>query len=282
MSASHGSATAHVASSGASPLLLSPRSPSLSPPHSLLHPPHSLPLHLPLSSSHFLPPFLSPPYLSPFFLFSLFPLSLLLTYSFFHPSLPFSLPPFISLSFSLSTPFFFLISSYLSPSPNFSYSHTSSSLFSLHYHFYHSLLFSSSLYFSHLSIPARYDFPELQPRRPAPPIVCAPSSPTPASRPSSTATPSPRQTLAAELEAPCELPRARRPARPRRIGGWQHREIQLGLDRQTRRRDATPFPVIPVLLPACSPTTSRSAPSWRSTPGSTCAPASTSPSPCSA
>ena len=37
---------------------------------------------------------------------------------------------------------------------------------------------------------------------------------------------------------------------PKGIGGWQHREIQLGLDRQTgAERTPTPFPVIAVLLP---------------------------------
>ena len=37
---------------------------------------------------------------------------------------------------------------------------------------------------------------------------------------------------------------------PKGIRGWQHREIQLGLDRQTgAEKTATPFPVIPVLLP---------------------------------
>ena len=41
---------------------------------------------------------------------------------------------------------------------------------------------------------------------------------------------------------------------PAGIGGWQHREIQLGLDRQTAAaRTATPFPVIPVLLPGLQP-----------------------------
>ena len=41
---------------------------------------------------------------------------------------------------------------------------------------------------------------------------------------------------------------------PAGIGGWQHREIQLGLDRQTAAaKTATPFPVIPVLLPGLQP-----------------------------
>ena len=41
---------------------------------------------------------------------------------------------------------------------------------------------------------------------------------------------------------------------PAGIGGWQHREIQLGLDRQTAAaRTATPFPVIAVLLPGLQP-----------------------------
>ncbi|MGE3295338.1 MAG: TIR domain-containing protein [Geminicoccaceae bacterium] len=41
---------------------------------------------------------------------------------------------------------------------------------------------------------------------------------------------------------------------PKGIGGWQHREIQLGLDRQTgAEKTATPFPVIPVLLPGLEP-----------------------------
>lgn len=41
---------------------------------------------------------------------------------------------------------------------------------------------------------------------------------------------------------------------PAGIGGWQHREIQLGLDRPTAAaRTATPFPVIPVLLPGLQP-----------------------------
>jgi hypothetical protein len=33
------------------------------------------------------------------------------------------------------------------------------------------------------------------------------------------------------------------------FGEWQHREIQLGLDRQASADNANPFPVIPVLLP---------------------------------
>ncbi|MFO1049166.1 MAG: toll/interleukin-1 receptor domain-containing protein [Geminicoccaceae bacterium] len=41
---------------------------------------------------------------------------------------------------------------------------------------------------------------------------------------------------------------------PKGIGGWQHREIQLGLDRQTgAEKTPTPFPVIPVLLPGLEP-----------------------------
>jgi hypothetical protein len=36
---------------------------------------------------------------------------------------------------------------------------------------------------------------------------------------------------------------------PSGLGGWQHREIQLGLDRQAASDKAVPFPVIPVLLP---------------------------------
>src|SRR4051812_49355886 len=41
---------------------------------------------------------------------------------------------------------------------------------------------------------------------------------------------------------------------PKGIGGWQHREIQLGLDRQTgAEKSPTPFPVIPVLLPGLEP-----------------------------
>jgi hypothetical protein len=41
---------------------------------------------------------------------------------------------------------------------------------------------------------------------------------------------------------------------PKGIGGWQHREIQLGLDRQAgAEKAATPFPVIPVLLPGLEP-----------------------------
>ncbi|MFZ1425891.1 MAG: TIR domain-containing protein [Geminicoccaceae bacterium] len=41
---------------------------------------------------------------------------------------------------------------------------------------------------------------------------------------------------------------------PAGIGGWQHREIQLGLIRQgTVEKTAIPFPVIPVLLPSLQP-----------------------------
>lgn len=41
---------------------------------------------------------------------------------------------------------------------------------------------------------------------------------------------------------------------PAGIGGWQHREIQVGLSRQARaEKSATPFPVIPVLLPNLQP-----------------------------
>jgi hypothetical protein len=41
---------------------------------------------------------------------------------------------------------------------------------------------------------------------------------------------------------------------PSGIGNWQHREIQLGLDRQAAAQKAgTPFPVIPVLLPKLRP-----------------------------
>jgi hypothetical protein len=41
---------------------------------------------------------------------------------------------------------------------------------------------------------------------------------------------------------------------PAGIGGWQHREIQLGLDRQAAAaKAATPFPVIAVLLPTLQP-----------------------------
>ena len=41
---------------------------------------------------------------------------------------------------------------------------------------------------------------------------------------------------------------------PAGIGDWQHREIQLGLDRQAAaEKTATPFPVIPVLLPGLQP-----------------------------
>ena len=41
---------------------------------------------------------------------------------------------------------------------------------------------------------------------------------------------------------------------PEGIGGWQHREIQLGLDRQTgAEQTPTPFPVMPVLLPGLEP-----------------------------
>lgn len=41
---------------------------------------------------------------------------------------------------------------------------------------------------------------------------------------------------------------------PAGIGGWQHREIQLGLVRQgAAEKTATPFPVIPVLLPNLQP-----------------------------
>ena len=41
---------------------------------------------------------------------------------------------------------------------------------------------------------------------------------------------------------------------PAGIGGWQHREIQLGLVRQADAdKTATPFPVIPVLLPSLQP-----------------------------
>ena len=38
---------------------------------------------------------------------------------------------------------------------------------------------------------------------------------------------------------------------PSGLGTWQHREIQLGLDRQAmaEAKKAAPFPVIPVLLP---------------------------------
>src|SRR5215212_4226179 len=36
---------------------------------------------------------------------------------------------------------------------------------------------------------------------------------------------------------------------PSGLGTWQHREIQLGLDRQATAEKAAPFPVIPVLLP---------------------------------
>jgi hypothetical protein len=41
---------------------------------------------------------------------------------------------------------------------------------------------------------------------------------------------------------------------PAGIGSWQHREIQLGLDRQAAaEKTATTFPVIPVLLPGLQP-----------------------------
>ena len=41
---------------------------------------------------------------------------------------------------------------------------------------------------------------------------------------------------------------------PAGIGGWQHREIQLGLDRQKAAEGTPiPFPVIPVLLPGLQP-----------------------------
>src|SRR3954453_10345648 len=37
---------------------------------------------------------------------------------------------------------------------------------------------------------------------------------------------------------------------PSGLGAWQHREIQLGLERQAAAEKATaPFPIIPVLLP---------------------------------
>src|SRR3954451_9356729 len=36
---------------------------------------------------------------------------------------------------------------------------------------------------------------------------------------------------------------------PSGLGAWQHREIQLGLDRQAAGDKTAPFPVIPVLLP---------------------------------
>src|SRR4051794_12286641 len=41
---------------------------------------------------------------------------------------------------------------------------------------------------------------------------------------------------------------------PKGIGGWQYREIQLGLDRQTgAKKSAARFTVIPVLLPGLEP-----------------------------
>ena len=46
------------------------------------------------------------------------------------------------------------------------------------------------------------------------------------------------------------MPRARRARRPLGFGEWQHREIQLGLDRQaSAAKTGQAFPVIPVLLP---------------------------------
>ena len=36
---------------------------------------------------------------------------------------------------------------------------------------------------------------------------------------------------------------------PSGLGEWQHREIELGLDRQASATKTEPFPVIPVLLP---------------------------------
>ena len=49
---------------------------------------------------------------------------------------------------------------------------------------------------------------------------------------------------------------------PAGIGGWQHREIQVGLDRQTAAaKTATAVSIIPVLLPGLQSDDVRSAPS---------------------
>ena len=101
-------------------------------------------------------------------------------------------------------------------------------------------------------------FPELQPRRRrgGGPAARPVSTRTPASRPSSTATPSPAaspgsRSWRAALASCRALVVLLGPAG---IGGWQHREIQLGLDRQAAaEKTATPFPVIPVLLPGLQP-----------------------------